>query len=51
MPAKNGASGAGLRPNNEADGNRVIAVRRDADGRLSDVEDHPTGGRGDGVPH
>jgi 6-phosphogluconolactonase len=36
---------------NEADGNRVIAFRREADGSLSELGAHATGGRGDGKPH
>jgi 6-phosphogluconolactonase len=36
---------------NEADGNRVVAFRRDEDGRLSEAVSVATGGRGDGVPH
>jgi DNA-binding beta-propeller fold protein YncE len=36
---------------NEADGNRVIAFRREPDGSLSEIGDYATGGRGDGKPH
>jgi 6-phosphogluconolactonase len=36
---------------NEADGNRVFAFDRAADGRLSEPVVVPTGGRGDGVAH
>ena len=36
---------------NEADGNRVIAFRREADGSLSETGAYATGGRGDGKPH
>ena len=36
---------------NEADGNRVIAMRRDDDGSLSDLGSYATGGAGDGRPH
>jgi len=36
---------------NEADGNRVIAFRRDADGSLSELGSYATGGAGDGTPH
>jgi 6-phosphogluconolactonase len=36
---------------NEADGNQVIAFRREADGSLSEIGAYPTGGRGDGMPH
>ena len=36
---------------NEAEENRVIAFRRERDGRLTTRGDVSTGGRGDGVPH
>jgi 6-phosphogluconolactonase (cycloisomerase 2 family) len=36
---------------NEADGNRVIAFRRNADGSLSELGAYATGGTGDGKPH
>jgi 6-phosphogluconolactonase (cycloisomerase 2 family) len=36
---------------NEADGNQVIAFRREADGSLSEIGAYPAGGRGDGKPH
>jgi 6-phosphogluconolactonase len=36
---------------NEADGNRVIAFRRDEDGELSELGSYATGGAGDGKPH
>jgi 6-phosphogluconolactonase len=36
---------------NEADGNRVIAFRREAEGSLSELGAYATGGRGDGKPH
>ena len=36
---------------NEAEGNRVIAFGRDADGTLSELGAYETGGRGDGGPH
>jgi 6-phosphogluconolactonase len=36
---------------NEADANRVIAFRRDADGSLSELGSYATGGAGDGTPH
>jgi len=36
---------------NEADGNRVIAFRRDPDGSLAELGVYATGGRGDGKPH
>jgi 6-phosphogluconolactonase len=36
---------------NEADGNRVLAFRRGADGGLTELAGYPTGGAGDGVPH
>jgi 6-phosphogluconolactonase (cycloisomerase 2 family) len=36
---------------NEADGNQVIAFRRNADGALSPLGSYATGGDGDGVPH
>ena len=36
---------------NEADGNRVIAFRREADGALSELGAYATGGTGDGSPH
>jgi 6-phosphogluconolactonase len=36
---------------NEAEANRVVVFRREADGRLAQLESHLTGGRGDGVPH
>jgi 6-phosphogluconolactonase len=35
---------------NEADANRVLAFRRAADGHLSGLGSHRTGGRGDGCP-
>jgi 6-phosphogluconolactonase len=31
--------------------NRVLAFRREADGRLGEASSYPTGGRGDDVPH
>jgi 6-phosphogluconolactonase len=36
---------------NEADGNRVIAFRRDENGSLSDLGAYATGGAGNGEPH
>jgi 6-phosphogluconolactonase len=36
---------------NEADGNRVIAFRREADGSLTELGAYATGGAGDGSPH
>jgi 6-phosphogluconolactonase (cycloisomerase 2 family) len=36
---------------NEADGNRVIAFRRDADGGLAELGAYPTGAAGSGTPH
>ena len=36
---------------NEADGNRVLAFRREADGSLSELGAYATGGVGDGKPH
>ena len=36
---------------NEADANRVIALRREADGSLTELGAYATGGRGDGKPH
>jgi 6-phosphogluconolactonase len=36
---------------NEADENRVIAFRRDAEGRLAELGAYPTGGTGSGAPH
>ena len=36
---------------NEADGNQVIAFRREPDGSLSELGAYATGGRGDGMPH
>jgi 6-phosphogluconolactonase len=36
---------------NEADGNRVLAYRREADGTLSELGSYATGGAGDGKPH
>lgn len=36
---------------NEADQNRVIAFRRDAEGRLAELGAYPTGGTGSGAPH
>jgi 6-phosphogluconolactonase len=36
---------------NEAESNRVLALRREADGSLSELGAYPTGGAGDGKPH
>ena len=36
---------------NEAESNRVLALRREADGSLSELGVYPTGGAGDGRPH
>jgi 6-phosphogluconolactonase len=36
---------------NEADANRVIALRREAAGSLTELGAYATGGRGDGKPH
>src|SRR5215204_5461404 len=36
---------------NEADANRVIALRRGDDGSLSELGSYATGGAGDGTPH
>jgi 6-phosphogluconolactonase len=36
---------------NEAEANRMLAFRRDADGALAGPAAYPTGGAGDGVPH
>ena len=36
---------------NEAESNRVFALRREADGSLSELGVFPTGGAGDGNPH
>jgi 6-phosphogluconolactonase (cycloisomerase 2 family) len=36
---------------NEAESNRVLALRREADGSLSELGVYPTGGAGDGKPH
>src|SRR5262245_9208455 len=36
---------------NEADRNRVIAFRRDAEGGLAELGAYPTGGAGSGAPH
>jgi 6-phosphogluconolactonase len=51
MQNENGSDGGVFVQTNEADANRVLAFRRAADGQLSGVDSHPTGGRGDGVPH
>jgi 6-phosphogluconolactonase len=52
MQSENGSSGGAVFvQTNEADANRVLAFRRAADGQLSGLDSHPTGGRGDGVPH
>jgi 6-phosphogluconolactonase (cycloisomerase 2 family) len=36
---------------NDADGNAVVAFRREADGRLTRLGETSTGGRGNGLPH
>jgi 6-phosphogluconolactonase (cycloisomerase 2 family) len=36
---------------NEADGNRVIAFRREPEGGLAELGAYPTGGAGSGIPH
>jgi 6-phosphogluconolactonase (cycloisomerase 2 family) len=52
MQNENGSSGGAVFvQTNEADANRVLAFRRAADGQLSGLGSHRTGGRGDGVPH
>lgn len=52
MQKENGSGGGAVFvQTNEADANRVLAFRRAADGQLSGVDTHPTGGKGDGVPH
>jgi 6-phosphogluconolactonase len=36
---------------NEADGNRVLAFRRDGDGTLTQIRSFTTSGAGSGTPH
>src|SRR6266545_262578 len=36
---------------NDAEGNEIVAYRREADGRLAWLGAYPTGGRGTGAPH
>jgi 6-phosphogluconolactonase len=48
---KNSSNPAVYVQTNEADGNRVLAFRREADGSLSAMGSFPTGGAGDGQPH
>jgi hypothetical protein len=51
MQNENGSSGGAVFvQTNEADASRVLAFRRAADGQLSGLGSHRTGGRGDGVP-
>src|SRR5687768_6085829 len=51
MSEQNGSAAAVYVQTNAADGNEVLAFKRDADGRLAQIERFATGGRGTGEAH